>query len=190
PTDGIAKGVRIVTALARRAQEQGVAFEGGVTVTGFETTGGRVRAVETDRGRIECERVLICAGIWGPTVGAMAGVPIPLIAVQHQLVWTDPLEELAGESREIVHPILRHQDFAMYFRQREDHYGVGSYHHEPIATVQSELPAPGGELQPSLMPFTPHDFDGAEAEAARLLPALAGTMRPADPARSLNGMFS
>src|SRR5436309_7776561 len=115
PTDGIAKGVRIVTALARRAQEKGVAFEGGVTVTGFQTTGGRVRAVETDRGRIECERVLICAGIWGPMVGAMAGVPIPLVAVQHQLVWTDPIDALAGENREVAHPILRHQDFAMYF---------------------------------------------------------------------------
>jgi glycine cleavage system aminomethyltransferase T len=40
------------------------------------------------------------------------------------------------------------------------------------------------------MPFTPADFDVAEAEAARLLPALAGKMRPSDPARSLNGMFS
>src|SRR5256885_16064371 len=45
-------------------------------------------------------------------------------------------------------------------------------------------------MQPSLMPFPPSDFDVAETEAARLLPALAGTMRPADPARSLNGMFS
>jgi glycine cleavage system aminomethyltransferase T len=43
---------------------------------------------------------------------------------------------------------------------------------------------------PSLMPFTPADFDVAEAEAARLLPALKGRMRPADPERSINGMFS
>src|SRR6185503_17770464 len=41
-----------------------------------------------------------------------------------------------------------------------------------------------------LMPFTPGDFDVAEAEAARLLPALKGRMRPADPERSINGMFS
>ena len=44
----------------------------------------------------------------------MAGVPIPLVAVQHQLVWTDPITELAGETREVVHPILRHQDHAIY----------------------------------------------------------------------------
>jgi glycine cleavage system aminomethyltransferase T/glycine/D-amino acid oxidase-like deaminating enzyme len=190
PNDGIAKAVRLATALAARAAERGVAFEGGVTVTGFDVQDGRVRGVQTDRGDVECERVLICAGIWGPTVGAMAGVPIPLVAVQHQLVWTGPIPELAGETREVAHPILRHQDMAMYLRHRGDHYAVGSYRHEPLATSQSELRRPGGAMQPSLMPWTPRDFDVAEAEAARLLPALAGRMRPSDPTRSLNGMFS
>ena len=169
-----------------------MAFEGGVD-------GDRVRhpgraggtACKTDRGDVECERVLLCAGIWGPSVGALAGVPIPLLAVQHQLVWTDPIPELEGDTREVAHPILRHQDMAMYFRHRQDHYAVGNYQHEPIATPQSELRRPGdGALMPSLMPFTPGDFDVAEAEAARLLPALKGRMRPADPERSINGMFS
>ena len=149
-----------------------------------------MHGVETDRGRIECERVLICAGIWGPTVGALAGVPVPLVAVQHQLVWTDPIPELAGETREVVHPILRHQDHAMYFRHREDHYGVGNYRHEPIVTPQRDIRRHGDGPMPSLMPFTPADFASAERETERLLPALAGRMRPADPARSINGMFS
>jgi glycine cleavage system aminomethyltransferase T/glycine/D-amino acid oxidase-like deaminating enzyme len=190
PSDGIASAVRIVTALARRAEERGVSFEGEVRVTGFDVREGRVRGVETDGGPIECERVLVCAGIWGPTIGAMAGVPIPLVAVQHQLVWTDPIPELQGETREVVHPILRHQDAAMYFRHRRDHYGVGSYKHEPIVTPQSQIRPPGGDRQPSLMPFTPPDFEIAEAETERLLPALKGRMRPGDPSRSINGMFS
>jgi glycine cleavage system aminomethyltransferase T/glycine/D-amino acid oxidase-like deaminating enzyme len=190
PTDGIAKAVRIVTALARAASERGVTFEGGVTVTGFDIRDGRVFGVLTDRGSIECERVLVSAGIWGPTVGSMAGVPIPLVAVQHQLVWTDPIPELAGETREVAHPILRHQDRAMYFRHRQDHYGVGSYHHEPIITAQRDIRRPGRGAMPSLMPFTPQDFAIAEHETERLLPALAGHLHPVDPARSINGMFS
>ena len=190
PSDGIAKAVRLAAAMARRAEAGGAAFEGGVTVTGFDIRDGRVHGVTTNRGDIECERVLLCAGIWGPSVGALAGVPIPLVAVQHQLVWTDPIPQLAAETREVAHPILRHQDMAMYLRHRGDHYGVGSYHHEPIATPQSAIRPPGGSMQPSLMPFTPGDFDVAEAEAARILPPLAGHMRPADPSRSLNGMFS
>ena len=180
-----------MTALARKAEANGVAFEGGVTVTGFDTTGGRVHAVETDQGRIECERVLLCAGIWGPTVGAMAGVPVPLVAVQHQLVWTDPVPELAGlAGEEVAHPILRHQDVSLYYRHRGDHYGVGNYRHEPIVTPQDAIRRPGGAMQPSLMPFTPEDFEVCEAETERLLPALAGRMRPEDPSRSINGMFS
>ncbi|MFL5792157.1 MAG: NAD(P)/FAD-dependent oxidoreductase, partial [Actinomycetota bacterium] len=133
PSDGAGKGIKIVEALARRAQGAGIRFEGGVTVTGFDTTDSRVHAVETARGRIECERVLLCAGLWGPTVGAMAGVPIPLVAVQHQLVWTDPVPELAGLRGDTwaQHPIVRHQDVSLYFRQRQDHYGVGNYRHEP-----------------------------------------------------------
>src|SRR5829696_5911472 len=191
PSDGIAKGVRIAAALAGKAEEMGVAFDGGVAVTGFDIRDGRVNGVRTDRGDVECERVLLCAGIWGPSVGALAGVPVPLLAVQHQLVWTDPIPELEGDTREVAHPILRHQDMAMYFRHRQDHYAVGSYKHEPIATPQSDLRRPGEDpSMPSLMPFTPADFDVAEAEAARLLPVLKGHMRPADPDRSINGMFS
>ena len=88
------------------------------------------------------------------------------------------------------HPVVRHQDMSLYFRQRDDHYGVGNYRHEPIVTAQSSIRRPGGDLQPSLMPFTPDDFDVCEAEAARVFPSLTGRMRPSNPARTLNGMFS
>jgi dimethylglycine oxidase len=194
PTDGAAKTVQLVTALALAAQERGVAFEGGVTVTGFDIHGGRVHGVHTDQGTVDCERVLICAGIWGPRVGALARVPIPLVAVQHQLVWTDPIPELdaaaSAHDRWMYQPVVRHQDMSLYFRQREDHFGVGNYRHEPIVTPQGAIRRHGDGPMPSLMPWTPRDFDLCESETARLFPVLAGKMRPADPARSLNGMFS
>ena len=101
----------------------------------------------------------------------MAGVPIPLVAVQHQLVWTDPIAELAGETREVVHPILRHQDRAMYFRHREDRYGVGNYRHEPIVTAQRDIrPSRRDGMMPSLMPFTPEHFTGCGARDRALAP--------------------
>ena len=97
PSDGIAKGVRVAAALGAKAQAKGVTFEGGVRVTGFDIQEGRVHGVRTDQGDVACEQVLVCAGIWGPTIGRMAGVPIPLAVVQHQLVWTEPLPELAAD---------------------------------------------------------------------------------------------
>ena len=192
PSDGAGKVVQIVTKLGREARAAGVAFEGDTEVTGFDIRRGRVHGVHTDRGTVECERVLICAGFWGPTVGAMAGVPIPLVAIQHQLVWTDPIPELDALQGDTwaQHPVVRHPDLSLYFRQRGDHYGVGNYRHEPIVTAQDAIRRHGDGAMPSLMPWTPDDFDLCEEETARMFPALAGRMRPSDPARSLNGMFS
>jgi glycine cleavage system aminomethyltransferase T/glycine/D-amino acid oxidase-like deaminating enzyme len=189
PSDGIAKGVRVAAALGAKAQAKGVAFEGGVRVTGFDIREGRVHGVRTDRGDVECEQVLVCAGIWGPMIGRMAGVPIPLAVVQHQLVWTEPLPELASDREaEVVHPILRHQDVSLYFRQRGDRYALGNYRHEPILFEPGDLrPYREGEPQPSIEPFTPEHLAVAEAESGRLLPPVRGKI---DVATAINGMFS
>ena len=70
---------------------------------------------------------------------------------------TTPVPELAGETREIVHPILRHQDGAMYFRQHADRYGIGSYDHIPL------LVKPGDVGKVAMRPFTPEHFQTAWA---------------------------
>jgi glycine cleavage system aminomethyltransferase T/glycine/D-amino acid oxidase-like deaminating enzyme len=189
PSDGIAKGVRVAATLAAKAEAKGVSFEGGVTIIGFDIDDGRVRGVRTDQGDVECEQVLVCAGIWGPTIGRMAGVPIPLAVVQHQLVWTDPLPELAADAdREVVHPILRHQDASLYFRQRGDRYAIGNYRHEPILFDPDDLrPYREGQPQPSIEPFTPNDFEVAYDESVRLLPPVEDRV---DTSTAINGMFS
>jgi glycine cleavage system aminomethyltransferase T/glycine/D-amino acid oxidase-like deaminating enzyme len=189
PSDGVAKGTRVAAALAAKAQEKGVAFEGGVRVTGFDIRDGRVHGVRTEQGNIECERVLVCAGIWGPTIGRMAGVPIPLAVVQHQLVWTKPLKELAADAdEEVVHPILRHQDLSLYFRQQGDRYALGNYRHEPILFEPDDLrPYREDEPQPSVEPFTPEHFEVANEESTRLLPPVKDML---DESTAINGMFS
>jgi glycine cleavage system aminomethyltransferase T/glycine/D-amino acid oxidase-like deaminating enzyme len=189
PSDGIAKGVRVAAALGAKAQAKGVEFAGGVRVTGFDIRDGRVQGVRTDRGDVGCEQVLVCAGIWGPTIGRMAGVPIPLAVVQHQLVWTHPLPELAADAaEEVVHPILRHQDVSLYFRQRGDRYALGNYRHEPILFEPDDLrPYRDDEPQPSIEPFTPEHFEIAYEESTRLLPPVKDLV---DETTAINGMFS
>src|SRR4028119_400361 len=77
PSDGLAKGVRVSEAMAREAQSRGAKFYGETEVTGIEVRDGRVRAVETSRGRIETENVLSCAGMWGPRIGRVGGGGVP-----------------------------------------------------------------------------------------------------------------
>jgi glycine cleavage system T protein len=181
PSDGDAKAVRAVAAMARDAQsEGGVEFYGETKVTDIEVANGRVQAVITEAGRIEAEAVLLCTNIWAPVLAEKAGFQIPLMAVEHQYLISEPLPELAGETREIVHPILRHQDFSMYFRQHADAYGIGSYKHEPLLVDPHDL----GKT--AMRPFTPQHFDVAHGAAEELIPALKGKEYPTQ----FNGMFA
>ena len=194
PSDGIAKSVRAVEAMGRAAQSRGARFEGETQVTGFDIADGRVRGVRTTRGNVEAETVLICAGIWGPKVGRLAGIAIPVQPLGHQYARTTPVGALAGATQEVTHPILRHQDSSMYFRQVFDGYGVGSYQHRSLPVSAEDIPssrrdAPGsrGDWQqmPSVLAFTADDFKQPWQDACELLPALRSTQL----ADAMNGLF-
>jgi len=186
PGDGVAQAVRVAEFLAREAVTRGAEFRAHTRVTGIEVACGRVRAVVTPAGRIEAENVLVCAGIWGPAVGRMAGVAIALSPMQHQYVKTAPLPELAGQTAEIAQPLVRHQDRSMYGRQHGACYGIGSYRHEPLLVDVAHIPRHEESATPSILPFTQEDFAPALADAVDLMPALRGVDLP----YTINGMFS
>jgi dimethylglycine oxidase len=85
PDDGIANAVRACERMARAAESRGVAFFGGTPVTAIDVEDGGVRGVSTPRGRIQTEQVLLCAGIWGPRTGRLAGITVPLLPLQPPL---------------------------------------------------------------------------------------------------------
>lgn len=187
PSDGIAKALLAAEAMADLARSRGARFEGHTKVTGIDVSGGRVCGVNTSQGRIEADVVISCAGIWGPIIGEMVGLRVPLTPMQHQYVRTTPLTQLSAETEEVSHPILRHQDAAMYFRQEHDRYGVGSYQHAPLPVRSEDIVGQEeAEIMPSMMPFTEEDFKRAWGDAVGLLPALG----KAKIEESFNGLFS
>ena len=187
PSDIQTKATRPAEAMAREAARNGAAFHGGVTVTGFGMDNGRITAVHTTHGDIQTDLVVAAAGIWAPTVGGLAGVPIPLSPMQHLYAVTAPVPELAGATEEISLPILRHQDAATYFRQVGEAIGIGSYRHVPLLVdatdILSHQEAP---VAPAEMPFTPLHFEASMAAAQDLLPGLQGVGLT----RQFNGLFS
>ena len=187
PSDGIGKAVRAAEAMAREAQASGVVFCADTRLTDIEVTGGRVRAAVTDRGRIRTDLLVCAAGIWGPKVGRMAGVSIPLYPMQHQYVRTGPLAELKGQTGEVSHPVMRHQDRALYLRQHGEGYGIGSSDHEPLPVEPDDIVEHGEPgAMPASMVFTPSDFAAARRSAEEFIPALEG----AELVEKFNGMFS
>ncbi|MDI5984271.1 FAD-dependent oxidoreductase [Halomonas sp. M4R5S39] len=81
---------------------------------------GRVRGVATDKGYIETPVVIVTAGIWGPIPAAMAGAALPLMPVEHPLLFFGPFDVFAGTGEEIGYPLLRDQGNSAYMRDTGD----------------------------------------------------------------------
>ena len=82
----------------------------------FEVENGRVTGVKTDKGFIKADKVVICSGIWGPLMGKKAGVPVPLMPLEHPLLFFGPLPEAQGAEDFLVYPLLRDQGNSAYVR--------------------------------------------------------------------------
>jgi len=199
PTDGKAHAVDASRAMAERASEVGHEFYGNTLVTDIETADGAVEAVITDQGRIACDDLLVATNIWGPLFGEMVDRDIPLVPCSHQYLVSESIDELAGAEREIEQPMLRHQDYSLYYRQHGDSYGVGSYNHEPLLVDPEDIYGSEklddlGLEYPSLREFaathfyenTHPDHDKSAYDAAReLVPAFDDDSWETE----MNGMF-
>jgi glycine cleavage system aminomethyltransferase T/glycine/D-amino acid oxidase-like deaminating enzyme len=190
PGDGLARAVPACRAQIDRARAAGARFLDRTTVTGVGRSGGKVTGVTTDRGEFPADVVVSAAGFWGPVLGRMAGVEVPLLPLAHQYARSTPLPELRGVNspfQEASKPILRHQDRDLYFREHTDALGIGSYAHRPMPVDPFTVP-PFDEapVMPSSYAFTPEDFEESWRESQALLPALRG----AAVADGFNGVFS
>ena len=60
-------------------QEKGVKFLSNTEVHGFEKSGNSVKAVLTDKGKIEAEKVILCGGSWSGELTKMLGFTLPMM---------------------------------------------------------------------------------------------------------------
>jgi len=72
---GYANNTKAIYGLAGKAEAEGVRILTGVAVTGFRMDGGAVTAVETERGAIETDTVVVGAGPWAKSLWDMLDLP-------------------------------------------------------------------------------------------------------------------
>ncbi|WP_141432144.1 FAD-dependent oxidoreductase [Bacillus sp. 03113] len=187
PSDGIAKPLNAVGKMMDFAKSHGVKFYGETEVIDIDVQDCQVKKVVTSSGDFEADLIVCCAGFWGPRIGEMVGVTIPLQPMAHQFVWTEDLKEFARETEEVTAPIIRHQDSALYYRQVFNRLGVGSYQHRPLPVEVDEITKYGESKEmPSVKAFTPEDFEKPWQDAINLMPSLKETSIT----KGINGIFS
>ncbi|UWQ75863.1 FAD-dependent oxidoreductase [Leisingera sp. M658] len=135
PTDGQANPSDITQALAKGARMAGAKIFEDTKVTDIEIKDGKIRAVITEHGRIECEKVICCAGQWTRTFAKRFGVNVPLVPMEHQYMVTEPFEGVPSNL-----PTLRDPDRLTYYKEEVGGLVMGGYEPNPIPWAQDGIP--------------------------------------------------
>ena len=79
----------------------------------------------TDKGNIHSEHVVNAAGLWAREVGAMAGVHVPIVPMEHHYILTGDIDEIADFDGEL--PLIIDLDGEIYLRQEHNGVLLGVY---------------------------------------------------------------
>ena len=135
PTDGQANPSDITQALAKGARMAGVKIFEDTEVLELEIDKGRIRAVVTEAGRVECEKVICCAGQWTREFARRYGVTVPLVSVEHQYMITEAIERVTSSL-----PTLRDPDRLTYYKEEVGGLVMGGYEPNPIPWAVDGIP--------------------------------------------------
>jgi 4-methylaminobutanoate oxidase (formaldehyde-forming) len=122
PHDGRGNATDTTISLIRGAQRLGVKLHEHTKVIETRAAHGRVTSVVTDRGEIEAEYVVNCAGMWGRQLAAQIGVHVPLQALAHYYVVT---EEIKGLQKNL--PTVKSGDDHAYLKDEVSALMVGFF---------------------------------------------------------------
>ncbi len=165
--DGYVDPTMSTNAIAAAARDAGAEIYRHTRVEGLARTPGGAWRVETEKGSIECEVVVNCAGFWAPEISGMIGHTLPVVAFEDEYLVTDTEPDLAALDTEL--PILRDMGTPFYMRQEGDGLLVSCYEEEPLFWGVDGIPRDFG------MDLLPPDLDRAQDKLERtteLVPTL------------------
>ena len=131
PDDGYIQPADLTQAMVKGARSRGAEIYRNTTVTGIEQKLNGEWLVKTDQGDITAEHVVSASGNFARKTGAMVGLDIPVIPVEHQYIVTEP-HPLIKERQAKGLPemgVLREADSSWYMREENGGLLLGPYEH-------------------------------------------------------------
>ncbi|MEM6623937.1 MAG: FAD-dependent oxidoreductase [Pseudomonadota bacterium] len=127
PEDANVNPVDLCMAYARAAQARSVSVREDVSVQKLVVNQGRIQGIGlADGAVIEADRVVLATGAWSRELAATAGVALPLQAVEHMYVVTEPIPDLPKPF-----PVIRDLDRGIYLKGDAGKLVIGGF--EPNA---------------------------------------------------------
>ena len=134
PTDGYIDPSQLTFAMVEGARRRGAEIREETRVTGIDVSGGAVRGVVTDRGRIDTELVVNAGGMFAAEIGRLAGVNVPLIPMAHEYLITKP------SGLRLDMPTMRDPSLLVYFRPESGGLVMGGYERDPAPWGMDGIP--------------------------------------------------
>jgi glycine cleavage system aminomethyltransferase T/glycine/D-amino acid oxidase-like deaminating enzyme len=177
PGDGLAAPLRAAEAQARAAASRGAQFLEHRKVVDIDCNAEHVTGVRTETERFRADVVVSAAGLWGPRIGAMVDLAVPLVPMAYQYATTTPLKALTGADREqseASKPILRDPDARLQLHEHVDRLGIGGLTCRPTPVSLDDIGMRAeGHAIPAELWFSLEEFEESWSAAVRLLPGLS-----------------
>ena len=160
PEDGYIQPADLTQALARGARTMGAEINRYTSVTAITRLPSGDWRVSTDKGDITCQHIVSATGSFARRTGAMVGIEIPVIPVQHQYIVTEPHPAILERRRQGLPEmgVLRESDSSWYMREENGGLLLGPYEQgAPACYVDGPSDASEYELfQEDLERLAPH----------------------------------
>ena len=129
PDDGYIQPADLTQALAKGARDRGASIYRNTTVTAIEQTADGKWLVKTDKGDIVADHVVSCTGNFARKTGAMVGLNVPVIPVEHQYIVTEPHPAIVERKKQGLPEmgVLRESDSSWYMREENGGLLLGPY---------------------------------------------------------------
>jgi len=155
PGDGQADPVGVTNLLAKAARKEGVKIFQNSPVQKIIIKNGRVQGVKLKDQIIECEYVVLAAGMWSRQIGEDIGVSIPLYPAEHFYVITEPIKDLPKDI-----PVLRDFDDSLYLKEDAGKMLIGIFESKSIPAFNKTNRVPEdfsfGEFPENFEHFEPY----------------------------------
>jgi dimethylglycine dehydrogenase len=129
PGDGYIQPADLTQAMAKGARDRGAEIYRQTKVVGITQTPSGEWRIETDKGAIICEHVVSATGSFARQTGAMVGLDVPVIPVEHQFIVTEPHPEIVRRHEQGLPEmgVLRESDGSWYLREERGGLLLGPY---------------------------------------------------------------
>ena len=142
PVEGHVDPTGVTNAYAMCARQAGAEVERHTMVTDLRQRADGTWDVITDRGEIHAEHIVNAGGLWAREVGRMVGIELPVLAMEHMYLVTEPMDEVADHNARTGREMPMALDFAgeIYIRQEQGGMLLGTYEQACVPWSAQDTP--------------------------------------------------